>query len=46
MTKRLYQGLDIRKNFFTVTGGRHWHRLHREVGNAPSLDLFKDHSWE
>ena len=30
--------LDIRKKSFTVRVVRHWHRLHREVVDAPSLE--------
>jgi len=30
--------LDVRKKFFVV---KHWHRLPREVVNAPSLETFK-----
>jgi len=32
--------LDIRKKFFTMRVVRHWHRLPREVINAPSLETF------
>jgi len=33
--------LGIRKRFFTVGVKRHWHRLPREVVDAPSLGTFK-----
>ena len=33
--------LDIRKKVFTVRVVKHWHRLPREVVNAPSLETFK-----
>jgi len=33
--------LDIRKKFFTVRAVKHWHRLTREVVDAPSLEAFK-----
>ncbi|KFQ38968.1 hypothetical protein N332_03670, partial [Mesitornis unicolor] len=32
--------LDIREKFFTVRVLRHWHRLPREVVDAPSLAAF------
>jgi len=33
--------LDIKKKFFTVSVVKHWHRLPREVVDAPSLETFK-----
>ena len=34
-------GLDLRKTFLTQRVERHWHRLPREVVDAPSLETFK-----
>ncbi|KFW62123.1 hypothetical protein AS28_12811, partial [Pygoscelis adeliae] len=33
--------LDIRKKFFTLRVVKHWHRLPREVVDAPSRETFK-----
>ncbi|KFU88344.1 hypothetical protein M959_02825, partial [Chaetura pelagica] len=33
--------LDIRRKFFTMRVVTWWHRLPRDVVEAPSLDLFK-----
>jgi len=33
--------LDIKKKFFTMMVVKHWHRLLREVMEAPSLETFK-----
>jgi len=33
--------LDIRKKFFTIRMVRHWHKLPRDVVDAPSLETLK-----
>ncbi|KFW72354.1 hypothetical protein AS28_00739, partial [Pygoscelis adeliae] len=33
--------LDIGKKFFTLRVVKHWHRLPKEVVDAPSLEVFK-----
>ena len=33
--------MEIRKTFFIVSVVRHWHRLPREVVDAPSLETLK-----
>jgi len=33
--------LDMRKNVFSGRAVLQWHRLHREVVESPSMELFK-----
>jgi len=33
--------LNMRKNFFTLRVTEHWNRLHRELVESPSLEIFK-----
>jgi len=32
---------DMWKNFFTVRVTEYWHRLPRELGESPSMEIFK-----
>ena len=32
---------DMWKNFFTVRVTEHWNRLPREVGESPSMEIYK-----
>ena len=34
---------NVGKNFLTVRVMEHWHRLAREVGQSPSLEILKTH---
>ena len=33
--------MDVRKKFFKIQAVKHWHRLPREVVDAPFLETFK-----
>lgn len=40
--------LDVMKKFFIQILARHWHRLYRDTGDAPSLKVLKarlDGAW-
>jgi len=42
----LYQGrlrLDIRRDLFSIRAVLQWHRLHREVVQSPSMEVFQGH---
>ena len=41
---KLHQGrlrLDIRRDLFSIRAVLQWHRLHREVVQSPSLEVFQ-----